>query len=652
LSGVNFSEGGSRESFASASIDEMELRRALEAADIRVLLMVLVHLTGDHRWMEAPYLPVRDTRLFADESAGLDPALQAEVREAVFCEILSDDLTPAIPRPTPEQLLEMMSVCLGETVKPEYVPLVLEEMGFASPLAARTDERAGEPVTAVVIGAGISGLCAAIRFHHAGIPFTVLERNDAVGGVWWENVYPDCGVDTPNHFYSYSFAPNHGWNHYFSPRDEIHAYLDRCADEFNVRDHIRFGVTVDSAIWNEDEQRWEVQCRTADGAIEHLSANVLVAAVGQMNRPKFPTIEGLEDFAGPVFHSARWQRDTGLVGKRVAVIGTGASAMQFVPTLADEVADLTIFQRSPQWARPIDDYHRTVGEGTKWLLHNVPFYAPWYRFSLFWRFGDGLHRALQIDPTWEHPERSINKLNDRHRVEIATYIEAELGHDPELIAKALPDYPPWGKRMLVDNGWFRALTRPNVHLVTELIASADATGVATSDGVHHDVDVIVLATGFHASDPLGAMDIRGRDGRHLGDQWAGNDPRAYLGITVPNFPNMFVLYGPNTNLGHGGSIIFQAECQVHYTISLLEEMRTHGLASIEVKQDVHDDYIDRVDAAHQRMVWSHQGMQTWYRNAAGRVVTNSPWRLVDYWAWTHDPKLDDYEVRSGAVTGL
>jgi 4-hydroxyacetophenone monooxygenase len=624
-------------------MDEAELRSALDEADVRVLLMVLVHLTGDRRWMQAPYLPVRDVRLFADESAGLDEALQAEVRETVLLEILREDLVPALPRPTAAQLLEMMSVCLGEVVPPEYGPLVLQEMqlddGGDAPAAVADGTRA------LVIGAGVSGLCAAAKLREAGVEVTVLERNPAVGGVWWENAYPDCGVDTPNHFYSYSFAPNHGWNHYFSPREEIQAYLERCADDLGVRGDIRFGATVESATWIEDDSCWEVAYRSADGRERRVRAELLVPAVGQMNRPKVPAIDGLDDFAGPVFHSSRWPDGLDLSDRRVAVVGTGASAMQLVPHVAAHASEVTIFQRSPQWARPVDDYHRQVREGTKWLLEHVPFYAPWYRVTLFWRFGDGLHRQLQIDPDWPHPERAVNRANDRHRRDLVEYIDTQLGPDADasLRAKVVPDYPPFGKRMLIDNGWYRLLTEPHVHLVTDDIARIDADGVVTVDGVHHDADVIVLATGFEAADALGHLEIRGRGGDRLADRWGSDDPRAYLGIAVPGFPNLFLLYGPNTNLGHGGSIIFQAECQSAYIVGLLQQMRAVGASSVDVRRDVHDDYNERVDEAHRHMIWTHPGMETWYRNRAGRVVTNSPWRLVDYWTMCHSPSLDDYE---------
>jgi 4-hydroxyacetophenone monooxygenase len=316
-----------------------------------------------------------------------------------------------------------------------------------------------------------------------------------------------------------------------------------------------------------------------------------------------------------------------------------------VPRVAEQAAQLSVLQRSPQWVRPSPDYHRTVGAGTRWLLHHLPFYAAWYRFGLFWRFGDGLHRSLQIDPQWTHPERSLNRTNERHRVEITKYIEEQLDHDAELIAKCMPDYPPFGKRILVDNGWFKTLRRDNVDLVTEEIEKITADGIAMQNGDFIPADVIVLATGFHASGMLGDMDVQGRDGKTLAQHWGKDDPRAYMGMTTPGFPNLFFLYGPNTNLGHGGSIIFQSECQVRYVTACIVKILAQGAAQLECLPEVHDAYNAKVDAAHEKMIWTHRGMSTYYRNSAGRVVTNSPWRMVDYWWMTREPDFNDYAVK-------
>ena len=632
-------------------LDELALRTALAEADIRVLLPVLVHLTGDRRWLEEPFRPVRDVRLFADPSGGLDEEVQATVREAVFERLRDGVLDPVLSEPPPELFLEMMSVCLGEQVSDEYVDMMYQEMGFRDrepiPLPAPSDN-AAEQLTAVIIGAGVSGLAAAIRLGRSGVPFVVIEKNAEVGGTWFENRYPDCGVDTPNHFYSYSFAPEPDWSHYFSSREDIQAYLLRCVDEFDVRRHIRFETTVTSATWDEPVERWRISTASPSGDDE-LSANLLISAVGQLNRPKLPDLPGLKDFSGEVFHSARWPEDLVLEGKRVGVVGAGASAMQLVPRVAEQASALTIFQRSKQWVRPIDQYRAEVTDGIKWLMRRVPFYGAWYRFTLAWRYGDGLHRTLRRDPSWPHPERSLNRSNERHRQELATYVEKKLDGRPDLIAKVLPGYPPYAKRMLVDNGWFEALLRPNVELVTEPLEAVVPGGLRTADGIEHELDVLILATGFQATDLLGHLDVRGRGGRRLADQWGTDDARAYLGITVPGFPNLFLLYGPNTNLAHGGSIIFHAECQIRYVLALVRQMVEGGHRSVDVRQEVHDGYNVDVDAAHQELVWTHPGVDTWYRNRAGRIVSNSPWRLVEYWHRTAAADIDDYLTMSTAL---
>ena len=602
-----------------AVADDASLRTALEQADLRVLLAVLVHLTGDRRWLEPPYRPVRDVRLIADPAAGLPPAVQAEVRAAAFELLREGAPSPVIDEPDEDLFVEMMSVCLGEEVPREYVPMMLHEMGFRGstlePLEPNPP-RAG--LSAIVVGAGISGVAAAARLGQLGIPYVVYEKNEELGGTWLENTYPDCGVDTPNHFYCYSFAPDPDWDHYFSRREEIHGYLLRCAEQFGVREQIRFGTRVIGAWWDEKANEWIVDLVSASG-VARVRASILISAVGQLNRPRIPEIPGLEDFGGQWFHSARWPENLDLRGKRVAVVGAGASAMQLVPPVAEEAESLVVLQRSKQWVRPIDQYRAEVTDGIKWLMRNVPFYLRWYRLALSWRYGDGLHRTLKRDPSWEHPDRSVNRTNDRHRGELVAYYEEQLRGREDLLPKLVPGYPPYAKRMLIDNGWFAALRRDNVELVTEPIARMTEDAIVTADGERYEVDVVIFATGFHAIEFLADIDVRGRGGRRLADRWGEDDARAYLGVTVPEFPNLFLLYGPNTNLAHGGSIIFHAECQVRYLVSLLRELVAEGGKSAEVREDVHDDYNNRVDAAHEELVWTHPGVDTWYRNRAGRV---------------------------------
>ncbi len=639
--------------YARTNTPREEIARILQAADVPVLLMVLYQLTHDMRWLQPPFQPKRDISFFADESGGMPEEVQAEVRAAaleVLCEVHAG--TREIPAPpSDEDISRMMSVCMGEIIPVEYVPMMLEEMGLRrrdTEWQAKPPAHEVEDFQVLVIGAGMSGILAACKLREAGISYQIVEKNQRLGGTWFENRYPEVGCDVPNHFYSYSFRPNPDWSGYYSKGDEIEAYLERCALEFGVRSDIRFRTEVLSAHYHTASARWEVVLRLPDGQQQTRYFNVVISATGQLNRPKMPQIEGLETFKGPAFHTARWPENLVLEGKRVAVIGTGASAMQLVRTTAEKASHLTIFQRSPQWAIPSRDYHRTVSAEKKWLFHHVPFYLGWYRFTLAWRFSDQLLKTIERDPEWPHPERSVNYRNDRHRERLTEYLLSEIGERTDLIPKVLPDYPPYGKRILVDNEWFKTLKRDNVSLVTEDILRITPEGVVTADGVEHKVDVLILATGFEATRLLAPMEVVGATGKSLREIWGDDDAAAYLGITVPGFPNFFCLYGPNTNLGHGGSIIMISECQVRYIMACLMRMLEQNIVAIDCKPEVHDEFKRKLDAEHAKLVWTTPGLVNWYRNKAGRVVSVMPWRLVDYWTFTREPDFQDYQLKRRA----
>jgi 4-hydroxyacetophenone monooxygenase len=608
--------------------------------------MCLAQITGDDRWLQEPFLPRRDTNLFHDETGGLPTEIQDEVRSNArqVLQELSDNSRHVPLEVNLERFTRMMRVCVAEDVAPEYAPMLLEELGFVNrDVQWSTPSVSPNGFKVLIIGAGFAGICAAIKLQALGIAYEVVEKNSDIGGTWFDNNYPDAGVDTPNHFYSYSFAPNTKWKHYFSKRSDIWQYARDVAEKFNIISHIRFSTEVTTMKWNVESQTWTTTItNSAQTKDEEFSA--VITAVGQLNRANLAPARGIENFNGDWFHSAHWNHSVDLSGKRVAVIGTGASAMQFMSTLAATAGDVIIFQRSPQWVRPNNDYHRTVSENTMWLLENMPFYAQWYRFGLFWRFGDGLLRTLRRDPEWQFPERSMNRHNDRHREQLTEHLLQELEGRADLIEKCLPDYPPYGKRILVDNNWYSTLRRDNVHLVTSAVDRVTNTGIIDADGDKHDFDVIILATGFQAGNLLSPIDIRGVSGTPLRDVWGVDDPRAYLGITVPDYPNMFVLVGPNTFVAHGGSIIYQAECEMRYVTDCIRHMVENGISSVEVKQDVHDEYNERVDAEHDQLVWSHSGLHSWYRNSKGRVFSPMPWRFVDYWQMTHAFNESEYTV--------
>jgi 4-hydroxyacetophenone monooxygenase len=624
---------------ASQSPDDI-----LKHADLRVLLMSLVHMTGDLSWLEPPFRPKRDIRLIPDPEAGLSSeARRIVLREAA--KLIGEGFgEPAIKDPGDALMKRMMNVTLGEEVAPEYATMMREELGFVSrayPAKVSEEDKIKEAV--VIVGAGVSGIALAVRLKELGIPFVIFEQTDRPGGVWHRNRYPGCGVDTPNHSYSYSFGRRYPWTRYFSPREEILDYIDGVVRAHDLLPHIRLNTKVTSASWQEEAQQWHIDVRGPDGKKTE-SCRFFVSAIGQLSDPMLPQIKGMEQFQGTSFHSMDWPEGLDVAGKRVAIIGTGATAMQLAPTLSRQARQVDVYQRSAQWVRPVEGYADRIKPGAQWLQQHMPFYAEWFRFNMFWRYGDGLLACLQRDPDWPHSDRSVNSTNERHRVEMVEFIQSKLHDRPDLVKKCVPDYPPYGKRILLDNNWYDTIKEPNVALITDRIDCINETGVICVDGSERAVDIIVYATGFKLTEMAARLNIRGRRGQTLADAWADDDPKAYLGMTVYGFPNFFTLIGPNSGPAHGGSVIFQAECQVRYITGCILQMRKQGVGSIDIKADVLERHVREIDAEHKKLVWSHPAVSTYYRNAKGRVFSVIPWRFVDYWAMTHEPDLGLYET--------
>jgi 4-hydroxyacetophenone monooxygenase len=605
--------------------------------------MVLVQLTGETHWLEPPYKPKRQTGMGDNPTGGLDAQHQTEVREAALEAILAwrAGRPVAIPEPSEELLVRMLSVAMGEHVPDEYGEFTAAQLGQLHFLPDRPiDVPQGFKV--LVIGAGVSGLCTGINLQAAGVPFEIIERNSTVGGVWWENKYPGAGVDTPNHLYSYSFAP-YDWKKYFCLRDELHGYLEHVSREFDMRRHIRFNTWIERIEYQPARQTWSVRTRDADGNVEQREANVVISAAGLFNPPVEPDIPGLDTWAGEKWHTARWPDGASIDGKRVAIIGNGASCMQTAPEIQNDVESLTIYQRSNHWAAPFEQFRKEVPEPIRFLFNECPLYRAWYRVRLGWTFNDRIHSALHKDPNWDHPERSLNAQNDAHRAYFTQYVIDELGDKAdELLPKVLPTYPPFGKRMLMDNGWYRMLRNPKVELVDDRIVRIDGDKVITADGTAREADVLVLATGFDVLRLVNTYETVGRSGRTLREAWEDDNAKAYMGTVVPDFPNYFILYGPNLQPGHGGSLIFVVEMQIRYIMDMLRKMADRGLGAVEVRADVHERYNANVDAEHENMVWTHPGMSTYYRNPRGRIVINSPYRNVDFFAMTKEVDLDEY----------
>jgi len=624
-----------------------EIAEALLDISIPTLLLSLVHMSGDPELIRGR---LRPAGLFLNEVQGYMSEEDKSEARALALEVIRDYRDRGCPEPEPissELLHEMMTWLVCEEVPAEYVPMLMEEMELDGRDARRVDplgtpaERQIFPV--VVIGCGQSGLLAGIRLQEAGLPFTIVEKNAGVGGTWWENSYPGARVDVGNHFYCYSFEPSDHWTEYFAQQPELQRYFQSVMDKHGIGPHVRWETEVLGADWDETSATWAVRTRAADGTEDVLTARAVISAVGQLNRPHVPEIAGAESFAGPAFHSARWDHDVDLAGKKVAMIGAGASGFQIAPTIASEVDHLTVFQRTAQWMFPNPNYHATVGPGVRWALHHLPFYGRWYRFLIFWPGCDKGLEAARVDPDYPEPQRAVSEMNELTRQMFTDWIVGQVGDDPDLIAKVVPDYPATGKRTLQDNGaWLGALTRENVDLVRTPIDFIEPDAVVTADGERYPADVLVYATGFRATEVLFPMAIVGRDGVDLRESW-GERPAAYLGITVPGFPNFFCMYGPGTNLAHGGSLIFHSECQMRYITQCLESLIAGGHSTMEPRPERYEDWHEQSQKEMRGLVWSQPSIEhSFFKNSAGEIHVLSPWRIVDYWTWTKEPDLTDF----------
>ena len=479
-------------------------------------------------------------------------------------------------------------------------------------------------LSAIVVGAGFSGLCAGIELRRAGIEdFVILEKADRIGGTWRDNSYPGAACDVPSHLYSFSFEPNPQWSRSYGGQAEILAYLEHCADAYQLRPHLRLGTEVDGAEYDEPSATWTVRIR--GGA--PLVARSLILGNGPLHRPAIPELPGRERFAGPAFHSSRWDHGYRLDGKRVAVIGTGASAIQFVPEIAPRVARLSVFQRTPPWIVPKSD--RPISRLERWLFEHVPATHWLRRAALYWLFES---RVLGF--AFPRVNRLAERVVRRHLVRSVA--------DPTLRQQLTPTYRLGCKRVLISSDYYPALTRPNVELVTEPIAGIEPAGVRSRDGVLHPADAIVYGTGFQVADYLSAMRVVGAGGRELDEVWRAS-VRSYLGITVSGFPNLFLLFGPNTALGHS-SMIFMIEAQTRYVVQAIRAMQRNQLASLDVRPDVEQAFHAWIARKLERTVWT-SGCTSWYQAPAGDVLL-WPSFTFDYWRRTRRLDLRDYEVRA------
>ncbi len=642
-------------------MDTGQIDGLLDAADLPSLLAALAWATGD------PELAPDD--LWLDPARALEPhdgwdeaqLMRARTLATAGIRRCLDGEAGSGPAAHDDALTRRLVGWLsGADLDDGYRAMLTEE------LAIDGDARAPQPIDArawpaaasadhpvAIIGAGLSGILAAHRLQQAGVDCVVLDKNAEVGGTWLENSYPGCRVDVFNHVYSYSCAQRPDWPEYHSSQQVLRDYFGDCATRWGIRDRIRFGTRVEALAWNDAAKHWTIRLRRVgtDGSgasraePETITAGAVVSAVGQLNRPLVPDIDGVEHFAGERFHSSAWRHDIDWSDKRAAVIGTGASALQFIPWLAEHAAQLTVFQRTPPWLIPRPLYHEPLAAGLLRLFELVPKYHHWFRLRLFWCTHEGTVAMLRRDPAWGGPlEQAVSSRNDETRRLLTLYLQSEFKDRPDLLAQVVPDYPVGAKRVVLDNGiWAKTLKRPDVELVSTAIDRIEPRGVLGADGRLHEADVIVYGTGFRASEFLMPMQVTGRGGVDLHDAWDG-DARAYNGVCVPGFPNLFCVYGPNTNIVINGSIIYFSECAVNYAVESLRFLAEQGAAAMDCRHESYHRYAARMDEHNAQMAWGISSVNSWYKNAKGRVTQNWPLPLIDYWRQTRRLDPADFEL--------
>lgn len=475
-----------------------------------------------------------------------------------------------------------------------------------------------------IIGTGFGGLCAAIQLKKNGFEnFTIFEKSNSVGGTWRENSYPGSACDVPSHLYSFSFEPYSDWPRKYSPQPEILAYLERCAVKYDLVPKIKFGKEIQSAEWDSDKGVWKIHLSQGETA----EYNILISAVGQLNRPAFPKLKGLDRFSGKLFHSAAWDSSYDFSGKKVAVIGTGASAIQFIPQIANTGAKVTVFQRTAPWVVSKPDRKYLGLE--KLLFKYLPGYRLLHRFQIY-IWNEIRLMAFQKN----NPANWIVKW-------MATSHMRKFIKDPKVRTILTPDYPVGCKRILLSNDYYEALAKPNVTVISDSIEEVVPEGIKTKDGVLHSFDAMVFGTGFKATEFLSPMEIKGQDDRNLNEVWK-NGAEAYLGLSVAGFPNFFMLYGPNTNLGHN-SIVYMIESQVRYILSALNTMAEKGFRALSPKPQAMKKYNEKLNVRFGKFVWD-TGCTNWYTNEAGKNTNNWPGHTYEYSRRTKEIDLSEFDL--------
>lgn len=640
-----------RPASVAAQPDDAFLDSALQQASMNVLRLAMLQATDDPELAAMPVIEsgIRGGALIAYT---VPPEYHDRIREKARAWLRSrqpgEAAAPPPPRARAEQLMEIFAgFPLGPNdVEFGYEELALEEFPREYHWSDPANAAKAKQYRAVVIGAGISGIAASLQLKRLGIPYEVLERNPDLGGTWQTNKYPDARVDTSSYLYQFKFEKNYPWTEFFAARDETLAYLNHIVDKYDLRGAMTFDTEVVAAAWQEDRALWTLDVRDPDGTVRTIEAEIVVSATGLFNKPKKPNIAGLDSFKGRLFHTTEWDRGFDTAGKRVALIGTGSTGAQLAPMVAQDAAHLAIYQRTPEWVMAFENYKVKMTPEVRWLFDNVPYYWNWYCFSSHMT-GQSMQGLQYHDPEWQAGGGRVNPRNDKVRDVLIDYIRSKVGGDPDLLARLTPEHAPLVRRLVVDSGFYDTIMRDNVELVSGGIERITPAGILSEDGTERAFDLIVLGTGFETAEYFWPTDYRGRNGARLEDAWEKDGARSYLGITMPDFPNFFIFYGPNGSPRSGGFYSW-AEVWARYVTEAIVRMIEGGHRTIEVRRDVFEDYNTRMDEGMKDLIWE-MGGASYYVNSHGRSGIFMPWETQDYHAMVKRVDLDDFML-DGAPT--
>ncbi len=640
---------------------EQELRTRLAAQDPGLLLLSLIHVSGDLSLLDTfgpRVLTKYDDRPFAftHASDSQSPARDELIDLAV--ELLDRDPALQSPYLTSEDLDDetfrrMMALATGADPDMRWVPMLREQGGFNEARAIQPiDREAASRVSLAIIGAGMTGLAAAVSAADRGFDYTILESTSEVGGVWAVNDYPGAAVDTPSVYYSLSFDLNPSWTRYYPIRSEYLQYLNDLADRFDLRANIRFNTEVLRLKWIDEDSEWEITVVENGSESRTIRATAVMTAAGHLNRPLYPDLNGRDVFKGASMHANRWDHSVDIRGKRVGIIGAGATAVQIISKIAPDVGHLTVFQRQPHWISPNAMGPGIIAEDEIWTKENLPYYIHWSRLKAYWGTSDyNGYPMVRVDPEWAKDHVSISPANDVVMQSFLKYIDDCFGAGSDLARKVTPNYAPVGKRLVRDpsgfepGGYYHALSQPNVDVETSKLGRVVPDGIFTVDGKLVELDVIIYSTGL-TLDWISPIEVVGRDGLKLGDVWRDNNPSSFLGGMVPGFPNLFVNSGPNTGASHAGGHNFMAEVVDQYAVEALQKLVNEGGRSVEASQEAFERYNRELDERMAGSIWAHErGAHTYYTNQKGRPILPTPFMHIEYWEMSRTPQAGDLIVR-------